>query len=103
MRGGYPAVIDRYEDVNARLDRQLLAREEPQSHATARRQLEAAKVAVWPGPRGIVAVFSEAIVYRDPKGRVMTAWSDVQQQGSKIVFLCEEGMPAFSPAEREML
>ena len=96
-------MYDPLTDVEEVLDRQLLSRPEPPSHATARRQLEGQKIMVWPGPKGIIAVFSEAIVYRTPQGVVMTAWSELKDgDGAKVVFLCEEGMQAFSPREREM-
>lgn len=95
------AVYDKYPDLRQALERQLVERPEPPSHVTARRQLEAAKVGVWPGAEGIIAVFPEAIIFRKPIGRVFTAWSDVKDDGRKVTFYVEAGMPALSPAERE--
>lgn len=94
-------MYDKFADVQQALERQFVERPEPPSHVTARRQLEAAKVGVWPGAHGIIAVFPEAIVFRKPIGKVFTAWSDVKDDGRKVTFYIEAGMPALSPAERE--
>ena len=94
-------MYDKYPDVQQALERQLVERPEPPSHVTARRQLEAAKIGVWPGAHGIIAVLPEAIVFRKPIGKVFTAWSEVRENGTKVVFYVEAGMPALSPSERE--
>lgn len=94
-------MFDRYADVVEGLERQQLVREEPPSHVTARRQLKEAGIDVWPGPAGIVSVCPEAVIYRAPKGNVVTAWSEVRDStGSKVTFYCEAGMPALAPSER---
>lgn len=86
-------MFDRYEDVQDRLDRALLLREEPPSHQRAREQLAKAGIKV----KKVIRVYPDAILFVNEAGVVVTAWSEVKpDKPEKVTFYCQTGMPAES-------
>lgn len=83
-------MYDRYEDLAASLDRQLLMRPEPPAHADAQRQLEKAKLPVG----RVVNVYPDCVLYVDPDGVAMTAWARKQATGV-FTYVAECGFQAF--------
>lgn len=80
-------MFDRYADFEQALERP--ARKLSDALELATRQLQAAKVAF----SSVCVALQDSIVYRDPAGRVMTAWTRASDDGNVTVSGSDEGMP----------